>query len=348
MTYFRPNIDAMSGYKPGEQPRGAEFIKLNTNENPYGPSPLVLDAIRSAVGEGLRKYPDPLATAFREQAAKLLRVHPDWILAGNGSDDLLTIVTRSFVAPGELVIAPTPSYVLYRSLTEIQAAQLIEVPFTPTWDLPDDFVRPDVRLTFVPNPNSPSGTMVDLTRLRALAERLVNVSPLIIDEAYVDFADQNCIDLVREFEHVIVTRTLSKSYSLAGIRFGFAVARPEIIAGLIKVKDSYNCDAISIAAATAAIADQEHVRQNIARIRATRQRATASLRSLGFELPDSQANFLWCTGGTTPARTLYEQLKARRILVRYMAYPGFDDGLRISIGSDAEIDRLLDELARLV
>jgi histidinol-phosphate aminotransferase len=348
MSYFRPNIESMAGYQPGEQPRGGEFIKLNTNENPYPPAPSVIEAIRRAADDGLRKYPDPMATVFREQAAHVLGVEPDWILAGNGSDDLLTIVTRSFVGPGERIVAPTPSYVLYRSLAEIQGARYAEVPFTSTWDLSDEFVKSDARLTFLPNPNSPSGTVVDPSRLRELAARLVHTSPMIIDEAYVDFAGQNCIDVVRAFPHVIITRTLSKSYSLAGIRFGFAVARPEIIAGLIKVKDSYNCDAISIAAATAAIADQDYVRHNIARIRATRQRVTESLRKLGFHVPDSQANFVWCTNGPIPARTLYEQLKARRILVRYMAYPGSAEGLRISIGSDAEIDRLLGELATMV
>jgi histidinol-phosphate aminotransferase len=156
------------------------------------------------------------------------------------------------------------------------------------------------------------------------------------------------MELVGEFENVIVTRTLSKSYSLAGIRFGFAVAQPEIIAGLIKAKDSYNCDAISIAAATAALGDQQHLWRNVAKIRATRQRMTEALRQLGFQVPDSHANFVWCTAGPAPAKRLYEQLKARRILVRYMAYAASGDGLRISVGSDAEIDRLLDELRRLV
>ena len=348
MSYFRPNIDAMAGYQPGEQPRGGEFIKLNTNENPYPPSPAVLEAIRRTADEGLRKYPDPMATAFREQAARLLGVEPDWILAGNGSDDLLTIVTRSFVGMGELVVAPTPSYILYRSLAEIQGASYDEVPFTDAWGLPDRFAQSDARLTFLPNPNSPSGTMIDSTRVRQLAERLRGSSPLVVDEAYVDFANQNCVSLVRELDNVIVTRTLSKSYSLAGIRFGFAVAQPQLIAGMIKVKDSYNCDAVSIAVATAAVADQAHFRQNIARVRATRDRLTEAMRPFGFHTPDSQANFVWCTNGPAPARRLYEELKTRRILVRYMNYPGYGDGLRISVGSDAEIDQLLGELPKLI
>jgi histidinol-phosphate aminotransferase len=190
--------------------------------------------------------------------------------------------------------------------------------------------------------------MLDPSRVRELATRLNGSAPLVIDEAYVDFADNNCLDLIREFDNLIITRTLSKSYALAGIRFGFAVARPEIIAGLTKVKDSYNCDAISIAAATAALADQDHLRQSVARIQATRQRMTESLRRFGFHVPDSQANFVWCTGGPAPARRLYEQLKARGILVRFMAYPASAEGMRISVGNDAEIDRLLEELRSLI
>jgi histidinol-phosphate aminotransferase len=348
MSYFRPTIDAMSGYQPGEQPRGGEFIKLNTNENPYPASPAVFEAIHRATGDGLRKYPDPLATAFRRQAADLLGLEPDWILAGNGSDDLLTIITRSFVNSGEVIVAPTPSYVLYRSLSEIQGARYEEVHFSDSWDVPDQIASLHARLAFLPNPNSPSGTIVSPSRVRELAMRLSGDTPLVVDEAYVDFADSNCIELVRECDNVIVTRTLSKSYSLAGIRVGFAVARPQVIAGLIKVKDSYNCDALSIAAATAALADQQHLSRNVARIRATRHRMTEALRRCGFHVPDSQANFVWCTAGPAPARRLYEELKARRILVRYMDYAGSGDGLRISVGSDAEIDRLLHELRSLV
>ena len=190
--------------------------------------------------------------------------------------------------------------------------------------------------------------MIAPPRVRELAARLRGASPLVVDEAYADFADQNCISLVRELDNVIVTRSFSKSYSLAGSRFGYAIARPELIAGMLKVKDSYNCDSVSIAAATAALADREHFRQNATRIQATRGRMTEVLRRFGFHVPDSQANFVWCTNGPAPARRLYEELKTRRILVRYMNYPGYGDGLRISVGSDAEVDQLLDELKNLI
>src|SRR5262245_1565332 len=177
MSYFRSNIGAMSGYQPGEQPRGGEIIKLNTNENPYPASPSVFEAIRCAADDGLRKYPDPLAMSFREQAAQLLGVDPDWILAGNGSDDILTIVTRSFVDSGDTVVMPAPSYVLYRTLAEIQGARIHEVQFTDSWDLPDSFVSCEGQLTFLPNPNSPSGTTISPARVRELAHRLHGLSP---------------------------------------------------------------------------------------------------------------------------------------------------------------------------
>ena len=257
-------------------------------------------------------------------------------------------MTRSFVGHGDCVVAPTPSYILYRSLAEIQAARYEEVSYDASWGLPDDFAQRNARLTFLPNPNSPSGTMVTVERVRELASGLQPKFPLIVDEAYVDFADEHCAALVREFDNVIVTRSLSKSYSLAGIRFGYCVAQPLIIAGLIKVKDLYNCDAISIAAATAALEDQEYFGHNIARVRATRALLTEAMRQMGFQVPDSQANFVWCTHGPATARRLYEQLKERRILVRYMNYPGHGDGLRISVGTDEEIDRLIDETKRLL
>jgi histidinol-phosphate aminotransferase len=345
--YLRPAIRAMSGYVPGEQPRAdVPIIKLNTNENPYPPSPRVLDAIRQALnGDRLRKYPDPLGAAFRQVAARLHATDPDSILIGNGSDDILTIVTRAFVPEGGLVVSPTPSYLLYRTLAEIQGAHFRTVPYTADWRLPPRWPLPQANLTFVASPNSPSGTLLPASELEQLAEQLVG--PLVIDEAYVDFAETSALHLARR-PNVIVTRSLSKSYSLAGIRFGYAVADPALVRELVKVKDSYNCDALSLAAAAAALEDQDYLRQTRARILASRARLAASLVPLGFEVCPSQANFLWCRRSDRPVQPIYEELKRRGILVRYMTYEDYGDGLRITIGSDAEIDRLLEELRQLV
>ncbi|HVU89725.1 MAG TPA: histidinol-phosphate transaminase [Pirellulales bacterium] len=348
MSYFRPDIDALVGYTPGEQPQAGKFIKLNTNENPYPPSPAVARAIHAVLERGLAKYPDPLATGFRSRAAAVLDVDPDAILCGNGSDEILTLVTRAFVAQGDLLRLPHPSYILYKTLAEIQGARSEEISFERDWSLANRFAESaaGLRLAFLPNPNSPSGTMLSPARILELAERLP--CPLLVDEAYVDFADTHCLSLVAQNEKVMVSRTLSKSYALAGLRFGFIVAQPHIIAGLRKVKDSYNCDALSIAAATAAIDDQVWLSENRAKIIATRGRLTAELRALGFAVLDSQANFVWATHADRPLKSLYEQLKQNRILVRYMDYAGWGDGLRISVGTDEQIDACLGLLKTMI
>lgn len=342
-NFFLPHIDRMAGYLPGEQPRDGGFIKLNTNENPYPPSPKVLEAIAGALGDRLRLYPDPVGTAFRKAAARLHGVEPEMILAGNGSDDLLTIVTRAFAGPGDLIAYPSPSYILYRTLAEIQGAKSAEVPFEVDWTLdPAGFSKLRPRLAFIANPNSPSGTALSPGRLAAIAERLD--CPFVIDEAYVNFADVDAVGLIQSHPNVIVMRTLSKGYSLAGLRLGYLIARPEVVEGLIKVKDSYNCDTLSLVGGAAALEDQQHLAETSSKIRATRARLTDAMRRLGYLVPDSLANFVWCTGGP-PASATYESLKARKILVRLMRYPGHPDGLRITVGTDWEVDRLLEALA---
>jgi histidinol-phosphate aminotransferase len=348
MPYFRPAIDQMAGYVPGEQPQAGKFIKLNTNENPYPASPAVAQAIKAVLERGLERYPDPMATAFRRRAAELLGVEPEWILCGNGSDEILTLVTRAFVGEGQLLRLPYPSYVLYKTLAQIQGARSEEVRFERDWSLGDRFAEAvsDLRLAFLPNPNSPSGTLLPPQRVAELAEQLP--CPLLVDEAYVDFAETSCLELVAQNEKVMISRSLSKSYALAGLRFGFIVAQPQIVRGLTKIKDSYNCDALSIAAATAAIDDQTWLAQTRAKIVATRGRLTDAMRGLGFDAVDSQANFVWCTHAKMPVQPLYEQLKANRVLVRYMDYAGWGDGLRISVGSDDQIDACLALLKTLV
>ncbi len=346
--YVRPEIAAMQGYAPGEQPSGGKFIKLNTNENPYPCSPAVHRAIEATLKNGLQRYPDAMATAFRNRAADLHGLSPDWILCGNGSDDLLTIVTRAFVGAGQCLRLPYPSYVLYKTLAMIQGARSVEVEFHRDWSLPEEFAAPldDLRLAFLPNPNSPSGTLVPRDVVADLAERLP--CPLLVDEAYVDFSESHCLELVRENEKVMVSRSLSKSYALAGLRFGYLVAQPHIVAELAKVKDSYNCDSLSIAAATAAIDDGAWLAETTAKIIATRDRLTEGMRGLGFQPVASQANFVWNPHPQIAVKPLYEQLKADGILVRYMSYAGWPDGLRISVGTDDQVDACLTLLGRTI
>lgn len=335
----------MAGYVPGEQTQEPGVIKLNTNENPYPPSPKVFDAIRAALtSDRLRKYPEALGTTFRRAAGSVLGIDPDSILIGNGSDDILTIVTRAFVPQGGLIASPTPSYILYKSLAEIQGARFCSVPLTPGWNLPDPWPIRDADLTFLPNPNSPSGTLISPLDIQRLQEQ--SSCPLILDEAYVDFANQSGLQLASS--RVVVTRSFSKSYALAGMRFGFAVADPVLVRELVKVKDSYNCNVLTLSAAVAAIEDQEYFQAIRTRILATRERMAIALRGLGFEVTPSEANFLWCRRTDRPVKPLYEELKQRKILVRYMNYEGYGDGLRISVGTDEEIDKLLANLMEIL
>lgn len=344
---FRPALARMRPYIPGEQPQGGKFVKLNTNENPYPPPQSVVDAITAAARGGLQRYPDPTASSFRRRAAEVLDVPgPDWILAGNGSDEILTILVRAFVGEGEKLRLPYPSYILYRTLADIQGAEWEQIPFEEGWRLPTAFADGDdsLRLAFLPNPNSPSGTAIPPDEVLRIAETLP--CPLVVDEAYADFADTHCLSLVQQSDKILVTRTLSKAYSLAGLRFGFVVAQPQLIAELGKIKDSYNCDALSIAGATAAISAVEWQAENRARIIGTRERMAKRLAELGFDVTPSQANFVWCQHRGRSHKDLYEYLKQNQILVRYMDFPEWGDGLRISVGTDDQTDACLTILER--
>jgi histidinol-phosphate aminotransferase len=339
----------MLAYAPGEQPPPGKYIKLNTNENPYPPPPVVVEAIRTAAGGPLNRYPDPMATAFRRAAAEALELPgPDWILAGNGSDEILTILVRGCVGEGQRLRLPYPSYILYRTLADIQGAGWEQVDFEDGWKLPAAFGQSheDVRLVLLPNPNSPSGTVVMPKDVAAIARSLD--CPLVVDEAYADFAEQNCLDLVEQNERVFVTRTLSKSYGLAGVRFGFLVAQPHIVAELAKIKDSYNCDGISITAATAAMGCGEWLAENRSKMNATRGRMSTRLAGLGFNVAPSQANFVWCQHPSGKHEAMYEFLKSNQILVRYMQFPDWGDGLRISVGTDEQIDACLMMIERFL
>lgn len=339
----------MQPYLPGEQPQGGKFIKLNTNENPYPPHVSVIDAICSAARDGLQRYPEPTASAFRRRAAEVLGLPgPEWILAGNGSDEILTILVRAMVGEGELLRLPYPSYILYRTLADIQGAVWQTTSFDQQWQLPASFCEADgnLKLAFLPNPNSPSGTILSPGEVYRLAEKLP--CPLVVDEAYADFAQQNCLDLVRQSDRILVTRTLSKAYSLAGLRFGFVVAQPHVIAELAKIKDSYNCDSLSIAGATAAIGATEWLAETRAKILGTRQVLAEGLRELGFAVTPSHANFVWCIHPNCSHRQLYEELKRKQILVRYMEFPDWGDGLRITVGTDDQNDAFLSVLRDIV
>jgi histidinol-phosphate aminotransferase len=337
----RPNIERMTGYVPGEQPApGERVIKLNTNENPYPPSPRVMEAIRAFDPEGLRRYPNATADAFRDQAAKLHGVGRDQIVAGNGSDEILAMLVRAFVGPGQAIAWPDPTYSLYPVLADIQDARGVALPWAPEWQLPvDALLASGAQAIFFANPNAPSGTVVPPDTVRALARRFGGL--VLVDEAYVDFATGDCVTLVRELPNVVVSRTLSKGYSLCGLRLGYAIAAPDIVDRLMKVKDSYNCHAIAITAGRAALEDQTHAAAGWQAVKRERDRLTGELTRRGWQVIPSQANFLLASVPGGDAGALYRQLKQQGILVRYFDRPGLDDKLRITVGRPDENDALL-------
>ena len=339
--FVRANVRAMQGYTPGEQPSvGERVVKLNTNENPFPPSEKVMKAIREIESEVLRRYPNPTADVFRNAAAKLFGLSPDMFLCGNGSDDILTIATRTFIPAGGSLAFPDPTYSLYPVLSQIEAARSILVPWEKDWSLPiDALIETKADAIYLANPNAPSGTFVSPMKVAELARRFEGA--LLIDEAYVDFADDNCLVLVKDYPNVIISRTLSKAYSLAGLRFGFAVAQAPVIDQMMKVKDSYNCDAISILAATAAIADQDHAKRGWDHIKSERQRVSSELTQLGWTVLPSQANFILASVPNGKGREAYLGLKNQGILVRFFNLPGLTDKIRITIGTSQENNALL-------
>jgi histidinol-phosphate aminotransferase len=347
-SYFRPAITAISGYTPGEQPKpGTPILKLNTNENPYPPAPAALQVLRTLDSEWLRRYPDPYANDFRHAISEALQVPYDWVIVGNGSDDLLNIIIRAVADDHRPVVYPTPTYVLYRTLSQIQTAPPIEIPYPDDDSLPlDALIAANGAITFIASPNSPSGHSVPLADLKQLAANLTGL--LVIDEAYVDFAETSALPLLQDFDNIILIRTLSKGYSLAGLRLGFAIAHPTLLQELFKVKDSYNIDAIACAIGTAAMQDQPYKTACAHKVKTSRTHLAQALRSLGFQLRDSQANFLLARPPQGNAEALYLGLKQQGILVRYFNQPRLDDKLRITVGTDLQNQQLIDTLKSIM
>jgi histidinol-phosphate aminotransferase len=350
MKTFRPAIDAMTGYTPGEQPKpGTATIKLNTNENPYPPSPKAIDVLRNIDPEWLRRYPDPFAREFCNAVSEALDIPADWVIVGNGSDDILNILIRACAEGTERsIVYPMPTYVLYRTLAAMQPAQVLEIPYPADFRLPiAELVAANGAVTFIASPNSPSGHVVPLDDLRSLATQVSGI--LAIDEAYVDFAEGSALPLVAEFENVIVLRTLSKGYSLAGLRMGFGIAQPQLLAGLFKVKDSYNIDAIATLVGAAAMRDRAYKNSCAQKVIFSRQQLQKDLRELGFKVGDSHGNFLLATvPDRVNAEKLYLDLKEKGILVRYFNQSGLNDKLRITVGTDDQNRLLIEFLSELI
>ena len=348
LRYFRPNISALAGYVPGEQPEDGGVIKLNTNENPYPPSPKVRAALRKAIDASLRLYPESRSDTLRTIAGSIYGVKPANIVAGNGSDELLSMLLRCFVGPHDRVAFPVPTYSLYDTLVAIQDGLPAPVDFPPDFSLPSALAEQSAALTFLCNPNAPSGTLVSLQQIEKLARSLPGV--LVIDEAYVDFAGSegvSSIPLIQRLPNLVVLRTFSKSFSLAGMRIGLAFASEHIISGMMKVKDSYNINRLSLIAATAALQDLPWMTRNARRIQRTRKRLTTGLVRVGYDVYPSHANFVLARKSGRNQKGVYDELKRRKILVRYFDIAGLQDCLRITVGTNSEVQTLLREMSTI-
>ena len=334
------NVQQLTSYTPGEQPKVPGLIKLNTNENPYPPSPRVSEAIASFDAARLRLYPDPMATGVRERVARLNGCSIDQVFAGNGSDEILALATRAFAEEGSGIGYFEPSYSLYPVLSDIRAAERRPVALGDGFSWATPPVN-DSQLFFLTRPNAPTGGAFPKSDVAAFCKAYPGV--VLIDEAYADFASDNCMDLALapDNRNVIVMRTLSKSFSLAGIRCGYAIGPAELISALFKIKDSYNLDMLTQAIACAAMDDIGHMRANAAKIVATRERLASALRDCGWTVCPSQTNFLFASPPDGDAAKWFALLRENKILVRYFPGPRTGAFIRITIGTDAQIDALL-------
>jgi len=348
-SLIRACVKKMSAYVPGEQPADIKVIKLNTNENPYPPSPAVLRALKQIDGDMLRRYPDPECKTLRTVIAKVHRCSPDQVFVGNGSDEILALCSRAFVEDNSQICFFEPSYSLYPVLARIRnvRSRVIRLDKNFQWRMSSDCkaglpapMRSFGRgLFYMTNPNAPTGILYPKKEVAQFCRRFKGV--VVLDEAYVDFARANCVDLALKLKNTLVFRTLSKSYSLAGLRVGYTVGPRELIAALFKIKDSYNVDRIAQSLATAAIEDQAYMLTNVRRIVVTRQKLVRALAAMGFLILPSDANFVFVKPGGIDAKTIYLRLRKQNILVRYFAGAQTRDFLRITIGTDEQINKLL-------
>jgi histidinol-phosphate aminotransferase len=341
LRFLRPDVVAMEGYTPGEQVTGC--IKLNTNEPAWPASPAVHEALARHAAEGagaLRLYPSPRADALRAKAAEVFGVTPDMVMACNGSDDALTIAVRGFVERGEAIAVPSPTYGLYDTLASLQGARIVHVPYGPAWELPAELGAQNAKLVFVASPNNPSATLASRDAVLSLVGARRSV--VVVDEAYADFAGASFIADVADHPNLVVLRTFSKSYALAGARLGLLFAQAPVVEQLLKVKDSYNVNALTQALGVAALSDPAHVRDLVGKTLHERAFLEGELARLGFRWPASAANFLLVdVGARERAQAIARGLKERGVLVRYWDRPRLAESLRITVGTREQNERLL-------
>ena len=340
--YWSSRIQGLVPYTPGEQPKDRTFIKLNTNENPYPPSPRVLEAIRREVDQRLRLYPDPESAALRGALAEHYGVEPEQVFCGNGSDEVLGLCFYALFSPGRKVVFPDITYSFYPVYTELFGLDYEEIPLNEDFTLPVERFLGGNGGAVICNPNAPTGRALPLSDIR----RIVEANPaaaVLVDEAYADFGAQSAVELIDQYPNLLVVRTMSKSRSLAGMRIGYALGSQDLIDGVNCVKNSFNSyplDRLAQAAGEAAVRDTAYFEETRGKIMATRTWVTHRLREMGFQVHDSSSNFLFIAHPDHSWRVLQQGLRDRGVLVRRFERPRIQDHLRVSIGTDEEMEAM--------
>ena len=337
-------LEKIKPYVPGEQPQEKGFIKLNTNENSYPPPLKVVKAIKYALNGRLNIYPDPQCTQLRKTVAKFYKLKPEQIIIGNGSDELLKMIILSFVDNNESVGFLYPSYVLYKTLAETYGSKINEYRLETDYSLPEEVFQVKDKVFFIANPNPPLGTFYPLNEIERIIKGASGL--VVLDEAYVDFSVSNGLNLINKYDNLIVTRSFSKSFSLAGMRIGIGFGNEKLISILNKVKDSYNVNVLSQVAANAVYVNYNRVKQTTDRVISNREYLRDKLIKMGIKVPESGANFIFAK--VKNPKCVYEQLKKRKILVRYFNAPMMNDGLRMTIGTRKQVNVLLKEFKNII
>ncbi len=346
--YSIQRLNNIEGYTPGEQPKEKNVIKLNTNENPFPPPDEITQALRDISPEQLRKYPDPVAFELRKKIAQVYNLPgAEWVVAGNGMDEILSILIRTFVDYDETISATYPTYSLYEVLADLHGCKFHYHELDENFNISPPFTWNSSKLVLITHPNAPSGVPTPPEIMENICSNSEQI--IFIDEAYVDFCEFSYISWATKYPNVIVGRTFSKSFSLAGIRLGFAVGNPELISDMFKVKDSYNVNSLTQQIGIKALDCHKSIVNNIETIKETRTFLREELQQLGFSVPDSQSNFLLATwNGTPSAKEIYLKLKEKNIFVRYFPVRRLENALRITIGTKEQCSILLANLKKLI
>ncbi len=343
MKFWNQHLKNLKPYIPGEQPKKLDLvIKLNTNENPYPPSPRVISRLEKIHSRALALYPEANWNTLRKALGQQYQINEDCIFCGNGSDEILSLIVRCFMSPGDEVVIPYPNYSLYETICQSYGIQYNYIQSDDNFIIPfDSLNKKPSRAVFFSNPNAPTGLYYDVELIHDFCKNYDGL--FILDEAYIDFGGESGIKLVSELDNLIVLRTFSKAFSLAGIRLGYAFACPSLIEGLMRLKDSYNINYVSQVLACEAMQDYDYMRQNADDIIANRNYLTEELSDLGFDVLDSKTNFLFVKHQDFPAKEMYEKLKAKDILIRYFDHPRLRNHLRITVGKRGDLRKFLDE-----